>query len=344
MEYRCWVESGGVRTPIGKMFFAGDVAYWVGEVPDADSLPEDATFGVSAGRPATRATFSADPSSRARPDEPAAPTRPDADIHATDEATAPPLDDALAARGEAPTTPGEPPRPVEAGRSAEIAAAFDELAPVYDRMASILSLGLDRRWRSAVVAETRLTPGDSAIDVAAGTGRLATDLADRVGPFGRIVAVDLSPAMVERGAARSRDIVQLEFVLGDALRAAVRRRPVRRGDDLVRAGRARRPGRGHPRAVPGRPARRPRRLPRADDAAAPLVGPAPAPDGEPPGAARGFGRRAPRRLSPAQRVDAERAGRRFARRPARAAGLVDVRYRRLSLGAVAIHSGSLPPG
>jgi ubiquinone/menaquinone biosynthesis C-methylase UbiE len=28
----------------------------------------------------------------------------------------------------------------------------------------------------------------------------------------------------------------------------------------------------------------------------------------------------------------------------RAAGLVDVRYRRLSLGAVAIHSGSLPPG
>jgi ubiquinone/menaquinone biosynthesis C-methylase UbiE len=28
----------------------------------------------------------------------------------------------------------------------------------------------------------------------------------------------------------------------------------------------------------------------------------------------------------------------------RAAGLVDVRYRRLGLGAVAIHAGSLPPG
>ena len=110
---------------------------------------------------------------------PAAPTRPDADIHATDEATAPPLDDALAARGEAPATPRRTATPGEAGRSAEIAAAFDELAPVYDRMASILSLGMDRRWRSAVVAETRLTPGDSAIDVAAGTGRLATELADR---------------------------------------------------------------------------------------------------------------------------------------------------------------------
>jgi hypothetical protein len=55
------VESGGVRTPIGKMFFAGDVAYWVGEVPNADSLPEDATFGVSAGAAGNPSDVSADP-------------------------------------------------------------------------------------------------------------------------------------------------------------------------------------------------------------------------------------------------------------------------------------------
>jgi len=61
MEYRCWVESGGVRTPIRKMFFAGDVAYWVGEVPNADSLPEDATFGVSAGAAGNPSDVSADP-------------------------------------------------------------------------------------------------------------------------------------------------------------------------------------------------------------------------------------------------------------------------------------------
>src|SRR5262245_12395010 len=38
MEYRCWVESGGERVPIGQMFFAGDVAYWVGEVPATATL------------------------------------------------------------------------------------------------------------------------------------------------------------------------------------------------------------------------------------------------------------------------------------------------------------------
>jgi anti-sigma factor RsiW len=47
MEYRCWMESGGERTPVGQMFFAGDVAYWVGEVPDIATLGADATFGVS---------------------------------------------------------------------------------------------------------------------------------------------------------------------------------------------------------------------------------------------------------------------------------------------------------
>jgi hypothetical protein len=47
VEYRCWVESGGVRTPVGQMFFAGDIAYWVGEVPATSSLPADAVFGVS---------------------------------------------------------------------------------------------------------------------------------------------------------------------------------------------------------------------------------------------------------------------------------------------------------
>lgn len=61
MEYRCWVESGGVRTPIGKMFFAGDIAYWVGEVPNAESLPADATFGVSAGPAANPKDVSGDP-------------------------------------------------------------------------------------------------------------------------------------------------------------------------------------------------------------------------------------------------------------------------------------------
>jgi hypothetical protein len=46
-EYRCWVEVGGARQPIGKMFFGGDLAYWVGPVAKIRELPSGSRFGVS---------------------------------------------------------------------------------------------------------------------------------------------------------------------------------------------------------------------------------------------------------------------------------------------------------
>jgi hypothetical protein len=46
-EYRCWVEANGSRMSIGKMFFGGDLAYWVGDVPELASLTGPARFGVS---------------------------------------------------------------------------------------------------------------------------------------------------------------------------------------------------------------------------------------------------------------------------------------------------------
>jgi demethylmenaquinone methyltransferase/2-methoxy-6-polyprenyl-1,4-benzoquinol methylase len=99
----------------------------------------------------------------------------------------------------------------------DVTAMFDEIAPVYDRLNTIMTLRLDGRWRAAAVAASGVGPGDAAIDVAAGTGKLAAALADRVGPFGRVAAVDLSPGMVDRGRAATGDLVQLEYVLGNAL-------------------------------------------------------------------------------------------------------------------------------
>ena len=46
-EYRCWIEIGGKRAPIGKMFFGGQLAYWVGDVPQVAGAGRDARFGVS---------------------------------------------------------------------------------------------------------------------------------------------------------------------------------------------------------------------------------------------------------------------------------------------------------
>lgn len=99
----------------------------------------------------------------------------------------------------------------------DVAAMFDEIAPVYDRLNTLMTFGADGRWRRAAVRATGVRPGGSAIDVASGTGKLAGALADRVGPFGRVLAVDLSPGMVAHASSEHRDVVQLEFRVANAL-------------------------------------------------------------------------------------------------------------------------------
>ena len=279
----------------------------------------------------------------------AAPTRSEADVNATELATVPQSalgqDDAGAKTGRSPaSSPMTRGAATDPGRSAAIAATFDELAPVHDRLATVLSLGLDRRWRSAVVAEAWLATGDSAIDVAAGTGRLAAELADRVGPFGRVVAVDLSPAMVDRGSARARDIVQLEFLLADAL--ALPFDDGRFGAATIAFGLG---------ALSdlGAGLRELRRVVRPGGRVVCLEPTMPSP--------RWWGRfqhRSARRIAPlavsvAARRDAYRRLTALVRNVPEAdtladlmreTGLVDVGYRRLGLGAVALHAGTVPPG
>ncbi|MDQ6794918.1 MAG: anti-sigma factor [Chloroflexota bacterium] len=46
-EYRCWLEAGGQRQPVGKMFFGGGLSYWVGKVEAVAGLGPDVQFGIS---------------------------------------------------------------------------------------------------------------------------------------------------------------------------------------------------------------------------------------------------------------------------------------------------------
>lgn len=94
---------------------------------------------------------------------------------------------------------------------------FDDIAPVYDRLNTLMTFGLDRGWRRAAVDAAELVPGSTVADVACGTGKLTAALAERVGPFGRVVGIDLSDGMLELARSEYRDIVQVEFRKGDAL-------------------------------------------------------------------------------------------------------------------------------
>ena len=94
---------------------------------------------------------------------------------------------------------------------------FDSIAPVYDRMNTIMTAGLDRGWRRAAVRAAHLSPGGSALDVACGTGKLTRALAEAVGPTGRVVGLDLAPAMLEEARRACGELANVEFVAGNAL-------------------------------------------------------------------------------------------------------------------------------
>jgi demethylmenaquinone methyltransferase/2-methoxy-6-polyprenyl-1,4-benzoquinol methylase len=89
---------------------------------------------------------------------------------------------------------------------------FDGVAERYDLTNDVLSLGQDRRWRTAVLQAVSPQPGETVLDLAAGTGTSSSPFRD-AGAF--VVPCDFSQGMLEVGK-RARP--ELPFVAGDGTR------------------------------------------------------------------------------------------------------------------------------
>ncbi|HTG45741.1 MAG TPA: ubiquinone/menaquinone biosynthesis methyltransferase [Verrucomicrobiae bacterium] len=101
----------------------------------------------------------------------------------------------------------------EAGplRAQKVRQLFGRIAPRYDLLNDIQSLGLHRLWKSELVAATKLQPGASALDVCCGTGDIALRLRQR---GARVTGCDFSPEMLTGAARRGSGI---DWVQADAL-------------------------------------------------------------------------------------------------------------------------------
>jgi len=94
----------------------------------------------------------------------------------------------------------------------DVAEMFSSVAPRYDLLNDIASLGQDRLWRSSMIDALAPQPGELILDLAAGTGASSIPIA-RAGA--RVISTDLTEAMVAVGKNRHPDHA---FVVGDALR------------------------------------------------------------------------------------------------------------------------------
>ena len=86
--------------------------------------------------------------------------------------------------------------------AAGVQRLYDRIAPLYDlASAPYWMLGADKLSDKAI-AELRLTPGSTVVELGVGTGRNLVALSRAVGPTGRVVGVDLSTEMLRRARKR----------------------------------------------------------------------------------------------------------------------------------------------
>lgn len=93
----------------------------------------------------------------------------------------------------------------ESQKAAKVAGVFSSVAPRYDLMNDVMSLGLHRWWKAFTISVSGVRPGWRVLDIAAGSGDLALSFAHRVGATGEVYLTDINPAMLALGRDRSID-------------------------------------------------------------------------------------------------------------------------------------------
>jgi len=93
---------------------------------------------------------------------------------------------------------------------------FNTIARRYDLMNTLMSFGLDRKWRRLAVSKAEARPRAHMLDICCGTGQLALALARAVGPAGQVTGVDFSEGMLAVAHSRIAEAHVHNIVLQQA--------------------------------------------------------------------------------------------------------------------------------
>ncbi|MCK6450783.1 MAG: class I SAM-dependent methyltransferase [Alphaproteobacteria bacterium] len=90
-------------------------------------------------------------------------------------------------------------------KPALVQGVFDSVALRYDLMNDLMSGGVHRLWKRAMLDTLKPRPGWTLVDLAGGTGDIAFAFLERVASRGRVIVCDLTPAMLQVGRDRALD-------------------------------------------------------------------------------------------------------------------------------------------
>jgi demethylmenaquinone methyltransferase/2-methoxy-6-polyprenyl-1,4-benzoquinol methylase len=93
----------------------------------------------------------------------------------------------------------------EEEKAQRVGAVFRSVAPSYDLMNDLMSLGLHRLWKRFALELSGVRAGSRVLDVASGSGDLARAFAKRAGPTGEVWMTDINAAMLAVGRDKLLD-------------------------------------------------------------------------------------------------------------------------------------------
>lgn len=94
---------------------------------------------------------------------------------------------------------------------------FSRVAPNYDLLNNVISLGTQKLWRHDLFKQLQVDPHATALDVCCGTGDLAIELAKRI-PYGRVTGLDFNQKMLDLAFEKTKTIGNLFLIQGDAMK------------------------------------------------------------------------------------------------------------------------------
>jgi demethylmenaquinone methyltransferase/2-methoxy-6-polyprenyl-1,4-benzoquinol methylase len=93
----------------------------------------------------------------------------------------------------------------EGEKAKRVGEVFKSVAPSYDLMNDLMSLGLHRVWKRFALEMSGVRAGSRVLDVASGSGDLAAAFAKRAGPTGQVWMTDINAAMLGVGRDKMID-------------------------------------------------------------------------------------------------------------------------------------------
>lgn len=106
------------------------------------------------------------------------------------------------------------------GKETYVKDVFEDIAPYYDKMNDIMSMGMVKGWHKFMFKKAGDITGFNCADIGCGTGEITFMTSERIGENGHVKGIDITPGMLEMAKIKLKDLDlpdNIEFEVGDAL-------------------------------------------------------------------------------------------------------------------------------